>query len=332
VFLKTKKLTTRLSFISQSFFARALLLLSMAFLSFSCATTSNPRVAGPVEESEARRSLQNAMVYVNDGLYHSAVPRLFATVTAYPETSSGLEARYYLVKSYSEIGSPRAAIETAEEYLRSAPDGPRADELRQWVSRIQRDNEVRFPSVEALNQEIGVLEQRIAQEPNSKSLHLEYADRLWQRGRYADAGRVYVDAYNRWPEVGQETVFQRRVDYRAANDFVVLSPSEIQRRDVAANPVQIINTHGYESGRDERTRTRNRYVVTGQALNRSDDIIYGIDVIVSIRGFGSEIYDAAQYRIDRLFPKESRAFAVTFWNFPSTSQINSYEIEVYYQR
>src|SRR5690606_33778696 len=135
--------------------------------------------------------------------------------------------------------------------------------------RIQSENDARFPSIETLDREIGVLEQRIAQDPDSKSLRLEYAERLWQRGRYEDAGRVYADSYARWPEIGQGAVFQRRVDYRSSNDYVVLSPSEIQRRDIEANPVQIINTHGYESGRDERTRTRNRYVVTGQALNRS---------------------------------------------------------------
>lgn len=285
-----------------------------------------------MQESEARRSLNDALEYVEAGSYHSAVPRLYATVSLYPDSTAALEARYYLVQAYSEIGSPRAALEVSEEYLRLAPDGPRAAEIRSWQRTVQADNETRFPSIETLDREIESLSAEVAANPDSYELRMAYADRLWQRGRYEEAGDVYYETYGRWPDIGTDTAFQRRIEVRGDNGYTVLSPAEIQRREVERNPVQIINTSSFAAGRARDTLVRNRYVVTGQALNRSEDIIYGVEILVSLEGLGGDIYDAELHRIDRLYPGESRAFAVTFRNFPSINQINDYNIQVTYQR
>jgi hypothetical protein len=124
----------------------------------------------------------------------------------------------------------------------------------------------------------------------------------------------------------------RRRNYSRANRagavgrvFAVITPAEVQRRAIERQPLSIINTSAFKSGEDLITRTPLYYVVTGMAVNRSDSVLYGVQVLVTIYGFGNVVYDTNTVTLGRLNPGEMRAFSVRFFNFPSIHRIHRYE-------
>ena len=94
----------------------------------------------------------------------------------------------------------------------------------------------------------------------------------------------------------------------------------------------MVNTTAFKSGRDLLTRERKFYVVTGQVRNRSDSILYGVQVIVTLYGFGNVVYDTNTVNIGRMNPDEVRAFTVRFSNFPNIDDMNRHEVVPVFQR
>jgi tetratricopeptide (TPR) repeat protein len=277
--------------------------------------------------------LDAALAHVDKGAYRQALPRLRTIINEHPGTETALEARYWLAISYQAVGGTGDAIETAQDYLRIAPNGPHADELRAWNKALQSEYAGRYPNIETLDANINRVQAELAKQPDSMALSLQLADLLWQRGRYDEAGVAYMAAYQKWPDqVGRDQLFKQRVEMHSDGTHTLLTPAEINQRDRQRNPVVVMNTSSFGSGRSLLSRSRSTYVVTGQVLNRSDDIIYGIDVLVTIYGFGNQVYDTTVYRVDRLFPHETRAFSVSFRNFPDINQIDRYDATVSYQR
>jgi hypothetical protein len=106
---------------------------------------------------------------------------------------------------------------------------------------------------------------------------------------------------------------------------MIVTPSEIERRSIENRPLLITNTNYFRSGEDLITRESRFYVVSGQAHNRSDSILYGVQVHVTIYGFGNVIYDTATVNIGRLHPGEQRAFSIRFSNFDNINNVARYE-------
>jgi hypothetical protein len=111
-----------------------------------------------------------------------------------------------------------------------------------------------------------------------------------------------------------------------------LSPAEVERRQIQAQPLAVTNTAAFKSGEDLFTRTALFYSVTGQVVNRSDSVLYGVQVIITIYGFGNVVNDTTTVSIGRLNPGEIRAFSVRFSNFENIENINRYECVATFQR
>ncbi|MFA6241883.1 MAG: FxLYD domain-containing protein, partial [Candidatus Hydrogenedentales bacterium] len=107
--------------------------------------------------------------------------------------------------------------------------------------------------------------------------------------------------------------------------YLILTPMEVQRREVEKQPLVIVNMSSFRSGEDLFTRQPLYYSVTGQAVNRSDSVLYGVQVMVTLYGFGNVVYDTTTANIGRLNPGESRAFSVRFSNFDDIENIYRYE-------
>ena len=84
--------------------------------------------------------------------------------------------------------------------------------------------------------------------------------------------------------------------------------------------------------RDRRTQIPRYFVVTGQALNRSDSVLSGVEIDITIYGFGAQVYDTKRFRLGEMYPSESRAFSVRFSNFRNLDSIDRYDYSIRFQR
>ncbi|MDK1021474.1 MAG: hypothetical protein QGD90_07545, partial [Candidatus Hydrogenedentes bacterium] len=129
-----------------------------------------------------------------------------------------------------------------------------------------------------------------------------------------------------------DPVFSRRIELRPDGTHVLLTPTEIMRREIERQPISVTNMTSFRSGRDRRTQVPRHFVVTGQAINRSDSVLYGVQVLITIYGFGYRVYDTGAYRIGEMYPGEMRAFTVRFANFRELNSIERYDYSVRFQR
>lgn len=277
------------------------------------------------EVEEARRMLEAGDTTV-------VIPRLLQVIAKYPNSRSSLDARYWLGVAYMNIKSYREAIEVFDEYLRLAPDGPYAEESRQYAANLQDEYEQKFWTAEKLEAEIRQLAEELKADPNNVGNQLKLADMLWKRGDYDYAGRLYARVVKESPEVASDPEVSTRIELLPSGGYIVLTPGEVQRREIEKRPLAIINTASFQSGRDLITRESMYYVVTGQAVNRGDSVLYGVQVIVTIYGFGNMVYDTNTVNIGRLNPGEIRAFSVRFSNFANIDDIHRYECVPTFER
>lgn len=299
--------------------------LAVSLLS-ACATPSpSLRNTDPFGRADARQDVAGIRRLIEDERFAEAIPRLLEAVAQSPESAAGLEARYLLGVAYAGMESYRDAIDVFKEYLRIAPDGPRAGECADRLAELKRQYRARFPDAEALNGRIRDLETKLRNVPDNLGLQWELAGLYWQRGDYKRAGALYAQIVRARPEYAEDATVRSRIEWTSDGAYVVLSPAEVQWRSEQAQPLEIVNVTGYRGGRDLFTREQRFYVVSGQAVNRSDSVLYGVRVIVTIYGFGNVVYDTRTVPIGRLHPGETRAFSVRFWNFEDLERIQRHE-------
>ena len=277
------------------------------------------------EVEEARRAVEGGDVT-------AAIPHLLHVISKYPDSKAALDARYWLGVAYNEIRSYREAIELLNEYLRLAPDGKLADEANTLVASLTREYEKNYTTPEELDAHIKEMAERVRDHPGELSYQLTLADLLWRRGNYEESGELYARIVEKHPEYAADETVLNRIELRADGSYAVLSPSEMQRREIEERPLITLNTSAFQNESERTYRESRYYVVTGQVLNRSDSILYGVQVIVTIYGFGNVVYDTSTVDIGRMNPGETRAFSVRFRNFDNISNITRFECVPRFQR
>ncbi len=315
-------------------------LLAFAVIATGCVT---PRSTSPtagfaesssdvIDERTARKEVEYARRLIEDGNYFPVIPRLQHTISKYPSSQAAIDARYYLGLTFYNIEGYRDAIDMFAEYLEKAPEGPFARDSKAYIDQLTEEYERRFPSPTRLDNAIVNARDAVAEAPQSVDKHAELADLLWRRGNYDEAAALYMDILGQHPEFAQDETFLSRVELLPNNEYVVLSPAETIRREAEAQPLTIRNANSFHTGRDPLTRTPMYYAVAGQAYNRSDSVLYGVTVQVTIYSYSNTVYDTATYNIGRLNPGESRAFSVRLSNFDNIDNISRFECVGNFQR
>lgn len=325
-----------LKYQSQYFLTGSLLILMTA--AAGCVTQEKPLVTNSVGRGAAGDtvSAQQELAYVQRMLErneHSiAIPRLLQIMTKYPDTQAAIDAEYFLARTYQSINSYREAIDLYNEYLRLAPDGQYAEQSHDSLAVLVEEYERNFWTAERLNEQIAAVNAQLETEPSNIAWQLDLAGLLWKRGDYKQAGQVYAGIIDTHPAYYDDATIRGRIEKTPSGDYLVITPAEVQRRAIERQPLSIINTSAFKSGEDLITRTPLYYVVTGIAVNRSDSVLYGAQVLVTIYGFGNVVYDTNTVTLGRMNPGEMRAFSVRFFNFPSIHNIHRYETVASFER
>lgn len=262
----------------------------------------------------------------------ASVPQLHEVIARYPASKEAIEAHYLLGLAYYDIDGYRDAIIELNRYLEAAPTGKHAEESRSLVERLTSEYRKRFPSSADLNVEIASLQAELVNNSDSIELRKRLADRLWLRGRYEEAGGVYLDIVAREEAFKQDPIFRQRVELRGDGSHELLTPAEIMRREIERRPVTVSDFTSFRSGRDRRTQIPRHFVVTGLAINRSDSILSGVEIDITIYGFGAHIYDTKRFKLGEMYPSETRAFSVRFSNFRELNSIDRYDYTIRFRR
>ena len=260
------------------------------------------------------------------------IPRLLNVMSKYPASQSAMEARYWLGLAYYKIGGFRDAIDLFNEYVKLAPKGKYAEKAANYVAQISEEYNQKFPTAQKLDEAIDAMAQEVAKAPDDLAKQLELADLLWKRGDYTDAGLIYKAVVAKRPEYAKDAAVAARVEFLPNGECTLLTPLEIQRRQAEAQPLIVINTSSFHSGRDLFTREQRFYSVTGQVVNRGDSVLYGVQVVITLYGFGNAVFDTNTVSIGRMNPNEVRAFSVRFSNFDNIENVNRYECVATFQR
>jgi tetratricopeptide (TPR) repeat protein len=280
----------------------------------------------------AEKELSDVRRLVNAGDHATAVPRLIQIMQKYNDRETSMEARFWLGVCYYNLNTYRDAIDMFKEYIREAPEGPRADSSREYIAKLQTEYEQQYGSPEELDSQIQAAQRAVQANPGSVEDALHLADLLWKRGTFTAAGEIYVGLVRKHPEIYANEPIARRIEILPSGEFTILTPTEIQRREVEQTPLVIENQHAFRRGRDLFTRERLFYVVTGQAHNRSDSVLYGVEVLITLYGQGNIVYDSRPWHVGRLNPGERRAFSVRFDQFETIENIQRFECVGSFQR
>jgi tetratricopeptide (TPR) repeat protein len=320
-------------------------LLLVAFAT-GCATSSrsDPSTAKPTltplppererlsDDHVAAQEVLEARKMIDAGDTSAVIPKLLTTISKYPASEAGLEARYWLGRAYYKIGGYRDAIGLFNEYLRLAPQGKYAGEANEYVSKLTTEYNQKFLSTEQLDENIRTLMQQAEQSPDNLATQLALADLLWRRGEYDKSGALYKEIVTKHPDQANDLTIRARVEFQPDGQYVILTPQVVQRRQAESQPLVIINTNGFKSGEDLFTRQARYYSVTGQAVNQSQGPLNGVQVIVTIYGFGNVVYDTQTVNIGHMNPSEIRAFSVRFSNFDNIENVNRFECTGTFQK
>jgi len=187
-------------------------------------------------------------------------------------------------------------------------------------------------TAEEMDAQVADLSAKVAADPKNERLQLELANTLWKRGDYDSAAKIYMKVVTEHPEHAEDGELKDRIERLPTGGFIVLTPSEVQRREVERQPMSVINTAAFRTGKDLITREDLFYVVTGQVVNRGASVLYGVQVVITIYGFGNMVYDTNTVNFSRLSPGEIRAFSVRFSNFVNIDDIYRYECRATFER
>lgn len=285
-----------------------------------------------LNESAAGKKVEEARHFVTAGENSIAIPRLLQVISCYPDTRASLEARYLLGITYYNIKSYKDAVGVFQEYQRLAPSGTHAKEAADYIQRVSDEYNQKFPGPEVLDARITELKNQLRANPENVGQQMELAELLWKRGDYSDAGRIYVYIIERHPEYAQDAAVNDRIERLPQGGYIALTPTEVQRRQIREQPLEIINQNSFRSGRDLITREDRYYVVTGQVLNRGDSVLYGVQVNITIYGFGGVVYDTNTVTLGRMNPGETRAFSTRFSDFENMDNIDRFNCVSTFQR
>ena len=316
--------------------------MTIAFVAMApgCATRWSNTSTGIISAAEntfarervAQREVEQARRTLEAGDASIVIPRLLHTIAKYPETEASVEARYWLAMAYYKMDGYRDAIDLFSEYLAQAPSGPYAGLAQDYVAKLSTEYEAKYPSPGQLDEMIASLAQVVKAYPNDVKNRLDLAALLWTRGNYAQAGSLYNDVVKRTPSYANDETLKRRMEWLPNGDYIVLTPAEVQRRQIESQPLVVVNTASFQSGRDLVTREARYYSVTGQVVNRGDSVLYGIEVVVTIYGVGSVVFDTTSVGVRRLNPGEIRAFSVRFGNFENIENVSRHECRATFER
>lgn len=283
----------------------------------------------------ATRELQNAQRMIRAGNYSQVIPRLTNVVSSYPETQAAIDARYYLGITYKEIGGMRNAKDFFMEYLEYSPDGVYADNARQYLAILSDEAAGDPRNPELLSSRAAELEQSLHNAPDDLAGRLELADIYWRQERYNEAGQLYSRIIRELPQMQADQTIRQRIERSSDGTVIILTPDEVLRRQAVAEPILIFNSSSFKSGRFEGWPAVSQYRyynVTGQAVNRSNETLRNVQVIITIFGFGNQIYDTTTVNMGSMRPGETRPFSVRFSNFDDIQNVSRYESNVTYQK
>lgn len=291
------------------------------------------RLGGVGSQAQAAaQRVHEARGLIEEHEYTLAVPHLLTAVVQYPETPAALDARFLLGVVHSELGNYRDAMNVFEGYLELAPEGAHAAEARTYLERVREEYSKRFLTSAELDAKVRRLAAVLEAEPGDAASQYALADLLWQRGNYKEAGKLYAHLRARQSAYAKRELVLSRIEWLPDGRYVVLTPAERERREAEKRPLVIFNQHSFRSGREWLTQERLHYVVTGQVMNRSDSVLYGVQVNVTVYGFGNVVYDTATAHIGRLNPRERRAFSVRFSEIEYGPNLPWFECEGTFQR
>lgn len=271
----------------------------------------------------ASRELATARRMIKAGESSLVIPRLQSLVDTYPGDESALTARFFLGKAYYNVGAYTDAHRWLTEYVGLVPDSEFSEEGRQLLANMSGDGQ----SVVKVD-DLADLAAAIDADPDALAPRLAYADALWEKGRYEEAGPVYDALLKRWPQLASDVAVSRRVERDGSGSLVVLSPGEMQRRYREAEPLRIYNVSSFRSGRFEGLPSVARekfYNVAGQAVNQSESSLEDVRITVTIYGFGQMVYDTQTISLGSLRPREVRAFSAQFSRFDDIHNVQRHE-------
>ncbi len=279
------------------------------------------------DRGAAQKEIQQARQMLREGDYGAAIPRLQHTMEKYQRNAAAAEARYLLGHAYYGTSNYRDAAENFHKYLEVAPAGEHAEEAQRLITQIQEEYEAVFPSPQQFEERLREARAAVEQNPGDLEKKLELADVLWRKGDYEQAGEVYEEVLDQDPGYAEDSTVSRRVEIGPGGRLTLLTPAEVQRREIEERPLVITNLESFRpsSSRDLFTRQHRHYVVSGQAVNRGETTLNGVRVQVTIYGFGDVVYDTDTVNIGRLRPGERRPFSVRFSNFDTIENIHRHE-------
>lgn len=311
------------------------LVLSCALVGCATGDTGASRLrsgARLIDEPTAAKRVEEARRMAIAGESTTAIPRLLQVLSQYPETNSALDARYWLGITYYNIKSYVDSMEAFREYLRLAPDGDHAKEIQEYIERISAEYNEKFPGPAKLDARIKELTAKLHADSSTLAYQWELADLLWKRGDYESSARIYMYIVEHNPAYANDATVTSRIERLPSGGYITLTPAEVQRREAQSHPLEIVNESSFRSGPDSYTHEKHFYVVTGQVVNRGDSVLYGVEVTVTIYGFGNVVYDTRNVGIGRLNPGETRAFSTRFSNFENIENIDRFECVGTFQR
>ncbi len=280
----------------------------------------------------AGQEIEEARILIETSDPSEAIPRLLNTIQKFPGTDSSLEARYWLGMAYYKIGGFRDAVGMFSDYARLRPKGEHAAQCTELIARLTEESNAKYPTLEQLDEQIKKATEEVAAKPDDVQLEMDLAELLWKRGDYPKAGAVYAALVAKHAEYANDGTVKERIEFGANGQYVLLTPVEMLRRRDAADPLVVINSSGFKSGRDLFTREQRFYSVSGQILNRSDNALNGVQVIVTIYAFGTAVLDTSTVSVGQLRPGEKRPFSVRFNNFDNIENVNRFECIGTFQR
>jgi tetratricopeptide (TPR) repeat protein len=242
------------------------------------------------------------------------------------------EARFRLGQCYFHMRSYLEAGGQFQRYLSDYPNGAFAANSKQYLAELQEMEERALAQQERREREIRKRLEHwkavAADDPRNAEALVEVGHALWDLEQYEEAARDYLRAMEIDPDVSYGKVLSQRLAFDEDGTVTVLTPEEIAQRDRERNPILVYNTYDYRGGGVDVLRSEWRwYIVTGQIVNRSNQTVRGVGVLVTIKDFAGHVLDSAEYRVGTVRPGQFRAFSVPFRNFENIYDIESYECE-----
>ncbi len=316
------------------------LVIAITILAAGCTT---PRMHGPststpvtknrlIEGGAGATEVEAARRMSEAGAYNVVIPRLLQVIQKYPRSNSAQDARYWLGVTYYKIHSYRDAANIFSEYLRSNPHGKFAEDSAAQLVMVRGTIDKEFGTPEQLDEEIKALWEAVKAEPSNYTHKWELASLLWKRGDYDMAGELYANIVEKYPTYATDARLKNRIEFNTDGSYTLLSPQEIQKRQADDQPLVIMNVNNFRSGADLFTREAKYYVVSGQAVNRGESALYGVQINITLFGFGNIVYDTNTVNVGRLNPGETRAFSVRFSNFDTIENVRRHEVTGTFQR